>query len=743
MSSPIGGGVISGSPVDPFRFDVRDYGAKAIYGFDNAPAFQAAVDAAAAKVRATLATTYWLLPKVIVHIPATDSPYYVGGPVYVDESYIEIHGDGPGTNVFNYGGVCSPIFVLGLKRTPTVMVDGQPRVLAADANYRPDCFGKLDNSVTSGTGQRWGFRSHGESFIVSHASPLSAGTLSPASGCIDNWADTRKLTIEFAVEGFAGGKLSPDIQILGSGNRDKNALYPFKIATTYQGNQIRLHLSTQEVQYGPLTCYFADMPLSTTTGVQRLTWQIDLDSGLVTGYADGNQVFASTSLGPGWRPGLRFAENQGHPFAIAEYGGIQAGGFYSPNGYDFALYGLSLSNSIRYQNTGINTPQKRADQPGTAINDAYRYFGNSVTDPGFLCALDFSENPALKGRHLSVRSPYGNASAFICHSYTGDFAGTSNNAIRNMRISGGRNYGTNIVMGQVGDLTLSGVRSESSFYGAASLPCAVSYIVRAENCMLSGGDAGFFSIGQIVWMRDITFGVSGRASMRFYGGAVDAERLFVYHWSTNSQSTISIHNSDTGGNYSFKYIHVDFEGESYGRAAFYCERHPYTPGTSLRLQDVILGTVGNVPAIALRDSYGPGAFQPATLIADNFLIYGSTFGSVVEVDGPSWRGEVRNLAAAEDNSRVRNLGTFGTETGVIVRDRRKAPPRTRPWVAGGHVLDVPAPTDGQFAEWRCVAGGAYGTPTPPVWSGLHPLASRPGALAGYVVNHGYITVALS
>ena len=86
--------------------------------------------------------------------------------------------------------------------------------------------------------------------------------------------------------------------------------------------------------------------------------------------------------------------------------------------------------------------------------------------------------------------------------------------------------------------------------------------------------------------------------------------------------------------------------------------------------------------------------------------------AAVDVDGPLWHGEVRGVALGGPQFNHRQK--WGTKTNVVIRDTKYvAPPRQYLWYTGAHVLEVRSPADGQFAEWRCMATGTYGTPNPP------------------------------
>jgi hypothetical protein len=128
---------------------------------------------------------------------------------------------------------------------------------------------------------------------------------------------------------------------------------------------------------------------------------------------------------------------------------------------------------------------------------------------------------------------------------------------------------------------------------------------------------------------------------------------------------------------------------------------------------------------------------------DNLQAYTDQFRAVIDVDGPNWYGEVKNLAVGEA-PRIVEEASFGPTCNIVIRETRyKAPPRSHLWYAGAHIFEVRSPADGQFSEWRCVASGTYGTANPPLWAGMNPLSSGASSIAGYILTHGYITASLS
>ena len=745
MGSAIGGGSESRSPVGPYWADVRDYGASTDYGFDNTPVFQAAVDALAASLNAARSTNPALRVVGTVYVPQATGYYYFSGPVWVDSPFIEIWGDGEGSVLSMHTAVCHPIFIFGLRRQVPAG-PGVPKLLVADASYRPDLFGKLDTVAVGAPGQRWGFRSNGDSLIQSQGSPLSSGGTG-SFGTADNWAETTTLTVEVAVGGPTGGAMPGNIPIAGLGVATKGQLYPFTLYTDAPNSFVVL-FCTQATRFGPTTTRRFGFSSGSATGVQKLAFQIDLGAAQVSAFVNGLQVATSNILGADFAPGFAFAENDYYPLLIGDSGGNRPS-LGNVGGFDFNLYGFCISRTIRYQPKAAGLPQVRADNPATPITDLYRYFTPrfspaSELDAGTIGYLTFKDAPG--GRLLTVQGGGAantcTSSAFLLHSLMTVPGGIAQNAVRDLQLIGGNLYGQNVAVGQVIDLKFKGVRSSAAYHAIGSLSNGANYTVRLEECYLDGCDSGYFALDQILWARNVTFASAGRATMRFVGCDVDAQNTTVEFGIPSNQSTIKAHTGDYGGNYTFRNLVVDYEGDSYQHAAIYCESHPYCPSTSLRLEDVYLGSIGNVPLVMLKEV--DPSFPKSTLIVDNLQAYTDQFRAAIDVDGPNWYGEVKNLVGIGEAPRIAERASFGAACNVVIRETRyKAPPRSHLWYAGAHILEVRSPADGQYTEWRCAATGTCGTTSPPLWVGLNPVSSGPAAIAGYILNQGYITAALS
>jgi hypothetical protein len=369
----------------PLWFDAREFGVSP-QNPDNGPALQAAHDAAAAALAAVTGGFFsGIPPTATIFIPGAKTPYTVKTPVFIEASEIEVRGERGATQLVTPSNCGYPIFYCGLHRAGAGKVP--------NATYRPDLWNggspKLDNTVVTSPGQRWGLRTNGDAFIVSQASVFSHGGPSPTVTIPDAWRETTQFTIEFAVEGFSGGQVPGGLNICGIGNdgygaqTSAQAACPWFITTTGT-NAFRLSVCTQPVRFGPFGGpYNFDISSGAATGVQRITIQVDCVAGTVIAFVNGTQVAATGSSLPA---NSTLNENHYMPFTVNSVG--DGGG--QSSGGDFALYGLCVSLSLRYANNGVGRPQVAHPQmsygaltlPGSPTGGTWTYtYGGQTTAP--------------------------------------------------------------------------------------------------------------------------------------------------------------------------------------------------------------------------------------------------------------------------------------------------------------------------------------------------------------------------
>jgi hypothetical protein len=720
----------------PLWFDAREFGVS-MNNPDNGPALQAAHDAAAAAVAASLTADGAKVPTATVFIPASKGAYPIRTPVFVDSSYVEFRGERGGTRVAMTPTFGFPPFIVGVPRI------GRGKV--PDATYRPDLWNggnpKLDSTVVSGPGQKWGLRTNTDAYMLCPTGVFSHGPFSPTYPTLpDSWHETPQLTIDFAIEGFASGQVPGGASLFGLGSNGYGPSTPFTICTSAPNTYVLL-VSTQAAKFGPAANNYYSFSSGSATGVQRITVQIDLPNRQVTAYVNGIQVAVS---GGGVLPGgVSLNENQYDVFVINQNGSAPPGS----GSADFGLYGLCLSRSIRYANNGVGQPQVRAD--GGQISDGYRFYSPSVNyppsqyDANAIGHLQFTENPATAPRHLTIAGgPAAGGRACSALLLNGNSFGIPvvENRFTDLQINAEQCYGMAVCLGNVLSQYFSGVNAFGGLYGIGNLVTGANYVIRLSNCYLAGNDSGYFGYASLIEMDTITFANNGRVAMRLAGCNLNARNIFVTAAGAPQYALAMFTSMDYGGGYSITNVICDNEGTTYDLAGIYCERHSYV-STQLYLDNIYFGTVGGVPLIQLKDVGEFPAFPSAYIEARG--VSGDATYSIVDVDGPGWAGLLSNCSA-DNASHVTNLRTFGTPR-LVVEDRSsKTPPRYGSWIAGTSQLVIAGPVDGQFQEMRVAADGTYGSMNPPQWVGLNPIQANANAsLAAYALDHTAIAATLS
>ena len=745
-----GGGEGSTTPTfGQLRLDVRDFGAKADNATDNSGPFQAALDAA----RNALANKSII--GATIFIPSAPLPYLMQSPVFVESENITIQGEGDGSYIKGHF-YSSPLFVFGVKRTDTLSFGGPPRLYAVDSSHRPDLFGKLDASAVATTGSRWGLRTKQLNFVQFSACSMSSGQKSKKHGhpYLDNWSETDELTVEFCYEpGSLTGSEFPNMTpllMMGS-------LY-------YETSPLVIHTSGGNPSYVVVRFRTSDMPvgmfganrsfgldLTDCPYPRHLAIQIDLKNANVTAFCNGKQkaILAPTNLansGPTpFVPGLKLGQNEDYPLLLGADGptGFSGDG-YATNQADLCIYGLRFSAAIRYQDNGPTTNQTRADVPATPVNDSWRYFGNDAKTITYLAGTD---NPATSDRIVTAieGSTAGTGAAsrgFLLP--CGFRAGINGNAIRDVSIEMPAG-GAAVMLGPVLDFTAQRVKTYGGFWGIGSLGGIAAYYIRIIDCYLYGSDACVFGSWWIGYISNVTCKTTGRVALRFRGCSMDVDRVFLAFGAPPSESILRSRSAGYGGAISVREVMADYEGDRLSDAAFLIENQQYATGSaSFTLANVVLGTIGHQPVVALCDvaPVGTQGFAEAQATLRNVTAAGD-YDVFLQLDGPRWYGDVQSCRIT--GPRLKHTGRFGTAANVLIREvwAMPGPPKSLAWVAGGHELTVTNAADGQFTVWRCVGSGAYGTSVPPVWAGANPIRSGPSVMAGYVTDHCFVTGTLT
>lgn len=131
---------------------------------------------------------------------------------------------------------------------------------------------------------------------------------------------------------------------------------------------------------------------------------------------------------------------------------------------------------------------------------------------------------------------------------------------------------------------------------------------------------------------------------------------------------------------------------------------------------------------------GSGA-APGTARLDFSIGAGPTaFSSLVRVEDSKWFLDVRNPSKTIGVHGLIHDVSAGCGGTVEQIDVGPLPPRTGAAYAGMHISKC-RPLPGQFAEWRCLSSGVYGSANPPQWLGQYPnVAPGSNQCAAYAIS---------
>ncbi len=728
--------------------NITDYGGAADNATDNATAFEAAYAALIAKMNNTQYGNFYQ-QRGYIYFPGGSRPYAISRPLKIEDPYVWIVGDGPASKIEQRG--LGPCVILGV-RTKEQVPNGT--ICQLDASYRPDLFGKLDTSLVTGPNQRWGIRTNANSSVMFQAVPFSHGGPEGTTGALDNWGTTSALTIECCVEAPDGGIFPPGyvggILVLGTGS---NMVFQLQKG----GGTNQFDLLFRCADDAPDQVNTASISTGGATGPQRLAFQLDLVTRKVTAYVNGVQTAVSTG-GPFYtRTGATtLARNEfcSLHIGLVSYETDLRAPVATPStqfNLDLRLYGLAFSRKLRYKDRGVGLAQQRVDD-GT-LNDNYRYQRADFSDRSlvaFLTLLDDPSNP-LTGRNVTSMSAYYGGSQlgyFFQVPMYSLLGGIKNNGIADLRLTSSFPTNPTVAVGAILDLTIERCMIEGGTQAIGTLNLLANYTTHIIDCELSATDSCYYGSWSAVVGRNVSFRNAARATIRTFASNTDFDDSIVLFANEQTESIVKSHAGLYGGFHRYVNMKIDFEGSTYRVAPFYFEQYTgfiIAPATSYEVKNIYMGTTGACPLFKLvtRQDYANDGINYIYLDVNNIQTIGSDYTSIVELDGPSVTGEVSGVFPP-NGPQFKHLETKGAGSSLVVRSMTlKAPPRIFSWYAGAHVLDCRTGVDGQFTQFRCVSSGAYGTPTPPTWAGLNPQQKTPSSLAGYVLNHAYITAALS
>jgi hypothetical protein len=726
MSMAIGGSNQNSETHGVF-VDVRDFGAKPIDGFDNTPAFQAAIDYVCSKNGGT------------VYIPASNSwPNYwwLEKPLFINEDHVTIEGDGENSTYLRTWG-------------PAVMFTRHPRFWYSQPNY-----------VDSDTGQTVPARDSSNNFIFENRykvdlyrftanGDLKAGAsgvppidalIAPnqfygirprnmvkgifpgnflATGAVQGWESRKQATFEFITfshdrvleGGIAGmGEWSNPDPWLMSGNSTE---FHFCMSLT---DDTLMNKAVAKIRFAQ----------PQTKGLHRIAVQIDWDLRQISVFVDRVQVAYTVTFDDSSIPSSDLF-NKYNSFARWEYSEFTIGSrnrtsaaneYFQAPASDFSVLAVKVCPSLRYSNRGVGQSLAKID--GTAINDADVIQFSPKKDS--LARLYVSEGT---GCDLMTHNDEGGRGYGMLVPVGGGPKAISGINLKNFCIVGidGFYQSDGITMGPYLHANIENVTVTRGFFnGIGSLNAFISYPLFMTNCRLLGKGNGFFGVNQSgIFAKNITFGAIGRSAIRLVGCGSHWENGMTDDFEETAEAFfLGYSGLSLGAGHRFENFMIDTEGTrtSPRISYFYLQKGTDVSNNGLHMKLVSIGNSSGVPVIHLDDPWP----LSVTVNFPGFVEFDSCSfvceGPLVRVKGRDWVGSFNTYrwwCADSVVDVVPSPNVITTKVRSIHRDL-SSPPNMGGWSKGSHDIVVANQAEGGVAGWNCDRNGFEGTASPPLWT---------------------------
>ena len=546
-----------------------------------------------------------------VKIPADVGPFYVDGPIFLDQSRVDLVGEGRGSEIRMDGSKSHPALVLGIRRRP--LRGGKPVELST--GHFVDLHGRLDRAACPRPGLRWGIRTLGKAHVSAQGTALDAG---PVGG----WPALRMLAVDLAIE-FPGAVPTTAI-LLGVSEREH--LKPFLLEVA--DGRYSVQLDTE----GPTRRGFT---FEAGKGrLQRVAFHVDLADGKIAAYVDGKQVATKGDL----PPNLRLVANDHSPFGLGASAGVcnvvtdQHGA-----AADWLACGLRLGDKARYDDDGPGRPQRRID--GQRIDDLSTYFEGGPDRIVSLPLNDRDDRALTITCGLAAGGDDRPATALLLDdaAHADNFNSVGPTAVRDLTVTTKGRFGQAIAVGHVIHLDLDRVVAEGGYSGIGAWNFGANFPIRVRGCTLSGSDAGLYLFSSMVDIRDLTIPHVGRVALRLERSRVELTNAFVAGFGA-PESIIK-----GSGYLRIGTLDADFEGGPCPSRSL-VEWSNIQGGPLGGLVDIgflNVGTMGpGAVLVDLREGGPPGdaSWGPGKLRLGAFLLHGGGYPAIARTHGPSWRG---------------------------------------------------------------------------------------------------------
>ena len=766
MSSAIGNSGKSSRSNGAF-VDVRDFGAKAVSGFDNSTAFQAAVDYVASQ---------WGGGTVFIPSNSMNSPYELEKPVYINGNNVKIQGEGKRSTFIKTWG---PAFVMGkhprfwaTRKSSFIDSDTGASVTVRNANnevildsrYRTDLFRfKAQGDLGSGPsgvpplnfpfdtpGQYFGLRGRGIVKGTYRGSSLATGNTG-WGGLASGWENQTQTTFNFIY-------YAHNAKVTGGIAGCAEVAYPDPWLLMGDGNDFIFSLAMTNDSLVDKALVWVRFAQPSTLGLHRVTVQIDIVNKRFSVYVDNVQVafsmqpmnslgFQQISQSDVFTTYDKIMRWESSDFAIGSTsrsaGKIDVGDM---NVSDYTVVGFAAYPGAQFVHGTPGQPQVRVD--GQAINDsnfAMPHYPTVTSSIGCLFNKE-ATGADLKcidrggGIVYGMIAPDGNGG-------NGGPEAVTNPIIADLSITGYDTFacGEGLTLGVYLHGEINDVAIFGTFYSSiGSLDLYVSYDLYINDCDLKSPGAAMFLMNQSwVIARNIKFGYVGRCAIRASGSTVH-----LYGGMTNDFEgyaegfLIAYAGKSIGAGYRLEDVMINLEGIRYSPrvAQIYVQKSIYHGNNKLLMKNMILGATSSVPSIYLDDPYlFDWSNFPGEVHIENCGI--PTDGQVLKVRGKDWRGTIdvtRNSCFDDVIEIVPTMHDFINMK--TIHNDFYSTPTLGGWTKDNHQIVIRSPQEGGVSIWGCGAPGREGTDSPPKWVPLEfRQTRRKHALSGNVNPTLYMT----
>jgi len=354
------------------------------------------------------------------------------------------------------------------------------------------------------------------------ADPLAAGPYDATLNRAANWAGVERFTLDFAfvhnteAANYADGR---PLLVAGSVYYYQPQGRSWAIDLTPDG-RLTLHLTLGDGT--PRSLLLAAN--CKAAGLYRLAVQVDFSRRLAQAWVrkPGEAEFTRTLNDTAALPaGARFHANEYGYLQICsgESGCPTSGNYRNEPPTDITVAGLHLANTLRYADAP--TLQARA---GKATNDQFRYFTN---DDGTIAFLPLTDHPQsdeevrLYGRLISVQ--HGEAAGDAAQQGYGylhtpcEISGIGRQRVTDMTIVPGPVWGVGIVNWNTLDPKYWNLDIRGGYYAIGDLFLGAQYTIDVRDCELSGSEAAYNGMSNIVYFHNVTINPVGRCGILLSG----------------------------------------------------------------------------------------------------------------------------------------------------------------------------------------------------------------------------------